>query len=191
VAARYGERGASYVAATVSGRPDDAAAQRLAIFFAGAARARERVAPVLRHMGNPKALHDLGDHVEAASGIKLAVNFPIPAVIVALSGAASLAEQFGVPRERFFEIFLDSPMFGTGKVFHQYADLIGQGLDARGFDVLLGAKDVGLMQASAASVGLHLPFADEIQALLQEAVARGWERSDWAVMGLLATGPRD
>lgn len=191
LAARYAEHGAHYVAATVSGRPDDAAAQRLAIFYAGPAHARERVLPVLRAMGNPQALHDLGDRVEAANGIKLAVNFPIPAVIVALAGAAGMAERFGVPRDTFFKIFLASPMFGTGKVFHQYADLISQGLEARGFDVRLGAKDVRLMQASADSVGLRLPFAGEIESLLQEAIDRGWEQSDWAVIGLLASAAHE
>jgi 3-hydroxyisobutyrate dehydrogenase-like beta-hydroxyacid dehydrogenase len=190
LAARYAERGTHYLAATVSGRPDDAAAARLAIFYAGPAQAKQRVLPALRALGNPQALYDLGERVEAANGIKLAVNFPIPAVIVALAAAASLAEQYGVPREDFFRIFLASPMFGTGKVFHQYAGLIEQGLGARGFDVALGAKDVSLMQESAAAVGLRLPFAEEIQALLAEALARGWGGSDWAVVGQLLLGER-
>lgn len=190
LAARYAERGTHYLAATVSGRPDDAAAARLAIFYAGPAEAKERVLPALRAMGNPQALHDLGERAEAANGIKLAVNFSIPAVFVAMAGAASLAERFGVPREDFFRIFLASPMFGTGKVFHQYAGLIEQGLAARGFDAALGAKDVRLMQESAAAVGLHLPFVEEIQVLLEEALACGWGQSDWAVVGQLLLGKR-
>lgn len=179
-AALYDEQGTSYVTATVSGRPDVAAAALLSIFYAGPALAKERALPVLGVLG--KRLYDLRERQEAAAGIKLAINHLIVSVILALADSAVLAEKCGVPRADLIRIVRESPLF-QGKVF-EYGEMIATDeYQPALFPVPLGEKDVRLMLDASGEVGASLPAAERFMDYLLRAADAGWSEEDWAVVG--------
>jgi len=181
IAALYSEQGNSYLAATVSGRPDVAEAKELSIFYAGPRTARERVLPILQAMGNRERIYDLGEQAVSAAAIKIAFNYPIPLAIMAMAGAAALAEKFGVPRDVFLEMFLKSPLF-SGNVYQGYGAMIASDVfEPSLFPVDLGIKDLDLMMDAASQAGISLPPATLYRSYLLKALKEGWKAEDWSV----------
>lgn len=76
--------GAHFVAAPVFGPPTFAATRKLFICVAGNAQARERVAPILKELG--QKTFDLGDNPPSSMIMKLMGNF------LMLSASQSMAE---------------------------------------------------------------------------------------------------
>lgn len=181
MAALYAEHGSSYVVATVSGRPDVAEAAQLSIFYAGPQAAKERVLPFLKVLGNPERIYDLGEQAVAAAAVKIAFNYPIPLAIMAMAGAAVIAEKYGVSRQNFLRMFLASPLF-SGNVYQGYGAMIADDVfEPALFPVNLGLKDVELMLDAAAHAGFSLPLAELYRDYLQMAIEEGWAEDDWAV----------
>jgi 3-hydroxyisobutyrate dehydrogenase-like beta-hydroxyacid dehydrogenase len=181
VAALEAEAGSSLVTATVSGRPDVAAAGQLSIFYAGPAKARQRILPLLRAMGNPERLYDLDEQQAVAAAVKVAFNYPIALAILAMGGASAVAERYGVPRAVFLHMLQASPLFG-GAVYQGYGDMIAQDQYESLFPVILGLKDVELMLETAAQVGMELPICKLHREYLLQACESGWEEEDWSVV---------
>src|SRR5215813_1470315 len=69
----YRERGAYFIAAPVSGRPEHAAAAQLVIYQAGPAEALERCRPLLAALG--QRVITVGDEPYLANVLKLVTNF--------------------------------------------------------------------------------------------------------------------
>lgn len=178
--ALYTEQGGQYVAAGVSGRPPHMKERRLSIFYAGAKEARERILPFLQALGPKEHIYDLGEKQESAAAVNLAMNYPIPVIIMAMAGAAAIAEHHGVPRNVFMAMFLQSPLY-TGEVF-QYGKMIAvDEFQPTLFPVPLGQKNVALIQEAASDEGFTLYPAKMYDQYLQEAIKRGWEDEDWAI----------
>jgi 3-hydroxyisobutyrate dehydrogenase-like beta-hydroxyacid dehydrogenase len=181
LAAWYAQHDCSYVAATVSGRPDVAAAGQLSIYIAGQARARERLLPLLRVLGAPGRLYEIGDTPQAAAAVKIAMNLPIPLAILAMAEAASLAEKYGVPRARFLGMLSGSPLF-AGRVYEGYGEMVAQDwYQPALFPAALGRKDLTLMLDAAAQARLDLPEIARYRDLLRLAEEHGWGEEDWSV----------
>ena len=180
VAPLYAEQGSSYVAATVSGRPDVAAAAQLSIFYAGPSAAKARVGPLLPYVAIPEHVYDLGEQQTAAAGAKLAINYIITAIILALADSAALAGQYEVSIPTFIQLIQQSPLF-SGKVFSYGDMLVTNNYTPALFPVPLGEKDVKLMLDAAGAVGVPLPSAERYLTCLQEATKAGWDDQDWAV----------
>ncbi len=104
-AALYAAHGSCYLAATVLGRPDVAAAGRLSIFLAGPRAAQERVLPLLQVLG--KDIYDVGEAPAAANVVKIAANFLIVAAIEAMGEAAAIVEHYGLSRAQFLHMMRD------------------------------------------------------------------------------------
>jgi 3-hydroxyisobutyrate dehydrogenase-like beta-hydroxyacid dehydrogenase len=180
VTERYSKQESAFVTATVSGRPDVAADGQLSVFYAGPEEAKARVLPLLRVLGNPERLYDLGEHPTAAAAVKIAFNYAIAVAILAMAGASTLAEKHGVPRAQFLQMLQASPLFG-GKVYEGYGDMIAADQYDSLFPVALGLKDIELMLETAAQVDMALPVAELYRSYLLRACEAGWEAEDWAV----------
>lgn len=87
-------RHCSYVAAPVFGRPDQAAARKLWIPVAGDSRAKERVNPLLSHLG--QGTFDLGPDPAIACVAKICGNVLIGSAMAALTRALNLAGENGL-----------------------------------------------------------------------------------------------
>ncbi len=179
-AALYAEHGSYYLAATVLGRPDVAAAARLSIFLAGPRVAKERVLPLLQALG--KDIYDVGEGVAAANVVKIAANFLIVASIEAMGEAAALVERYGLNRAQFLHMMVASPLFG-GAVYEGYGRMIGEHhYEQALFPVPLGLKDVDLVLSTAAAVQVPVPLASIARDHLVRAIEEGWAAQDWSVL---------
>ncbi len=188
-AALYAEQGSYYLAATVLGRPDVAAAARLSIFLAGPRAAQERVLPLLQVLG--KDIYDVGEAAAAANVVKIAANFLIVAAIEAMGEAAVLVEHYGLNRAQFLHMMVTSPLFG-GAVYEGYGRMIGEhSYEPALFPVPLGLKDVDLVVSTAAAVRVLVPLASIAREHLLRAIAEGWAAHDWSVLArVIATEAR-
>jgi 3-hydroxyisobutyrate dehydrogenase-like beta-hydroxyacid dehydrogenase len=185
LAALYAERGGTFLAGTVLGRPDVAAQAALSIYLSGAATAKERVLPLLQVLG--KHVYDLGEDVAAANVVKLAGNFLILAALVAMGEAAAFVEGHGVDRALFLRSMAESPLFG-GAVYAGYGRMIGEQhyADAN-FPVPMGLKDAHLVLGAAERIGLSMPVAQLALQHLLAAQASGRATESWAVLAEFAS----
>lgn len=167
-----------YVAAPVLGRPDVAARGELNILAAGSASALDKVRPVFEVIG--KRVWEMGAEPPTAHAAKIACNMMITMAIEAMAEAVVLTEANGVPRERFFDLILNT-LFG-GRSYQVYSANILQDRYEPGFKASLGLKDLRLAHAAAEQLGRTLPMLDAVRHQMAEAVEAGGGDRDWSVM---------
>jgi 3-hydroxyisobutyrate dehydrogenase-like beta-hydroxyacid dehydrogenase len=102
--------GLGYVSAPVLGRPDVAAKGELNVLAGGAPDAVTAVRPLLEVIGG--RIWELGEEAPTANAAKIACNMMITMAIEAMAEAVVLTEANGLPRERFFDVILNT-LFGS------------------------------------------------------------------------------
>ena len=183
LAEAHAAAGQRYVAAPVFGRPEAAAAARLAVVAAGAAEAVDEVRPVLEAIGQKLLVpsHNPAD----ANLIKLSGNFLIAVIIEALGEAMALVGKAGIDRRQYLEI-LTSTLFDA-PVFHTYGGLIADHrFEPAGFAAPLGLKDVRLVLAAGEASRVPLPLASLLRDRFLALLAQGGDKLDWSAIGMLA-----
>ncbi len=179
----HAEAGQRYVAAPVFGRPEAAAAARLAVVAAGASDAVTEVRPLLEAIGQ-KLLVPSQTPADA-NLIKLSGNFLIATVIEALGEAMALVGKAGIDRQQYLQI-LTSTLFDA-PVFHTYGGLVAeQRFEPAGFAAPLGLKDVRLVLAAGEASRVPLPIASLLRDRFLALLAQGGENLDWSAIGMLA-----
>jgi 3-hydroxyisobutyrate dehydrogenase-like beta-hydroxyacid dehydrogenase len=165
----YRDRGAHFIAAPVSGRPEHAAAAQLLIYLAGPAEVLARCRPLLAALGQGVIV--VGDEPHLANVLKLVTNFMVFAVNETLSEAFTLAEKAGLKSEPVLEML---QVLFPSLIIQVYAKRISA-LDfySPGFNVRLGLKDVRHMRQLADQVAAPLPLAEVAYRHLLAALARG------------------
>lgn len=183
LAAAHAERGQAFVAASVFGRPDAAAAQRLVVVAAGPAAALERARPLLEAIG--RKLYLLGEDPAAAATVKLSGNFLIVSMLEALGEAFALLRKSGIEPARFLEI-VGGDVFQS-PLYENYGRMIAeQRYEPAGFKLRLGLKDVRLVLAAADERDAPMPFASVLADNLRGAVATGMGDQDWSALARAA-----
>jgi 3-hydroxyisobutyrate dehydrogenase-like beta-hydroxyacid dehydrogenase len=171
------ERGGSYVASPVFGKPDVAVRAMLWVATSGDAVARARVRPVQEAVS--QRVFDFGDDPGAANVIKLAGNFLLGAAIEAMAEAFTLAQKHGVPRRQTYEFFTQT-LFDCF-VYRGYGELIAsENYRPVGAKPSLIRKDYGLILEAANEGLVPMPLAHLIHERLTATVAKGREDIDWA-----------
>lgn len=180
----YAEKGAVYLSATVLGRPDVAAAGRLAVYLSGDASAKERVIPMLGALGQ---VTDLGMETAMANVAKLSANALILSAIAAMGEVAGFIEGFGGNPAHILPLIAASPLFGGSAVYRGYGDMIGRKdfSDAL-FPVALGLKDAKLIIEAAQWIRLEMPSIRHAYSALLAALAAGRDAEDWSVLSMYA-----
>jgi len=175
------DKGADYLVATISGRPEGAAAQKLWIFLAGVQRAKERVASILQTLG--QKTFDIGEDPIAANIVKLCGNFLIISAIEAISEASMFAEKQGLDRTIIDKVFAHS-LFAC-PIYQIYAPIIAEHkFEPAGFKLSLGLKDVNLLLDAAKKCEQPLPLANLVHHRLLSAIAKGRGEMDWSAIAL-------
>jgi 3-hydroxyisobutyrate dehydrogenase-like beta-hydroxyacid dehydrogenase len=183
LAEEHPRHGHSYVAAPVFGRPDAAAAGKLFVAAAGEKIAVERCLPLLELLG--QRVFVLGDQPQMANVVKLSGNFLIASVIESLAEAIALTRKYGIDPHQYVD-FLTNTLFAA-PVYKTYGGLIADAKhETAGFGLRLGLKDIRLALTAAESVDAPLPVASLIRDHMLTAIARGFEKHDWSVLGHLA-----
>lgn len=177
------QAGQHFVAAPVLGRPDAAAAAKLAIAVAGAPAAVAAVMPVLEKLGQRVTV--IGEQPKQAHLLKLVANFMISAVLESLGEATALAAKGGVAPDTMLD-FLTNSIFAA-PVYKNYGALIAkQSFTPVGFALPLGQKDNRLVLQSAETHQVPMPLANLVRDRFLAARAHGYDDLDWSAIGRLA-----
>jgi 3-hydroxyisobutyrate dehydrogenase-like beta-hydroxyacid dehydrogenase len=163
-----GARGASFLAAPVTGSKNAAAAGKLLLMCGGTPEAFAAAQPILQAVGS-KAIH-VGDVAQAAQ-VKLIGNLMIAHMVEALVEGATLATRAGIGIGKLLEVVQSS---GYASPFW---DFKGGALAARDlsthFSVDLMHKDLTLALAMGNELGVPLPGTAAIREIYQAARAQG------------------
>jgi 3-hydroxyisobutyrate dehydrogenase-like beta-hydroxyacid dehydrogenase len=179
LAARHTEHGLFYVAATVFGRPELAAAAKLTIVVAGDAGAVTRVQPLLDVIG--QKTWPMGVQPERANVVKLAGNLMLGAAVEAMAEASAMVARYGIAPGDFLSV-LTTGVF-SAPAYVTYGDAIAkERYDPPGFRLSLTLKDMRLALAAAEEVSAPMPLADVVHESLLEAFARGDGERDLAAL---------
>ena len=179
LAAIHARAGVAYIAAPVFGRPDVAEAGALNIVAAGAPESIGRAQPLLDAMG--ARTWGFGPEPHRANAVKLAGNFMLVSAIEAMGEAAALAEGHGVSGAHLLDL-LTNTLFAS-PVYRNYGALIAERrYEPPGFNLRLGAKDIGLALAAAGSAGVAMPFAEVLRMNLEQAMDQGAGDRDLAAL---------
>jgi len=180
----HAARAQGYVAATVFGRPEAAAAKLLWVLAAGKASDVTLCLPLLQCIG--RGVTQLGEAPSLANVVKLAGNFVIASMLETLGEAFALTRKAGVAPHTFLDIF--STVFGKGSaIFENYAKAIAnEAYSPAGFRLPLGLKDVHLTLDAGHALGVPLPVAEVLREHFQAAIAEGKGELDWSAIARLA-----
>lgn len=172
-----------YVAATVWGRPDVAAAAKLSIVAAGEDAAIARVQPLLDKLG--QRTWRVGSDPSRANVAKIAGNLMVACAIEAMAETAALVRGHGMPAEETLDAIITS-LFNV-PVYRGYGDMIGKRqYEPAGFDLILGFKDVRLALMAGEEANVPLPFASVLRDAFMDAIANGDSDKDWSAIGRVA-----
>jgi len=173
------ERGISYVAAPVFGRPQVAQAGKLNIVVAGDGAAIKRIEVLLATIG--ERIWPLGTAPERANVVKLAGNFMLASAIETMGEAAALVRAHGIEAGEFLNV-LTNTLFAA-PAYQIYARLIAeQRYEPAGFKLTLGLKDVRLALEAAEGAWVPLPIASILRDHFIEALAAGAAEHDWSAL---------
>jgi 3-hydroxyisobutyrate dehydrogenase-like beta-hydroxyacid dehydrogenase len=183
LAAYHAAQGVPYVAATVWGRPDVAAAGKLSIVAAGDPRAIERVQPLFDVIG--QKTWRVGDEPSRANVAKIAGNLMVACAIEATAEAAALVRAHGMSAPDVLDAIITS-LFNV-PVYRGYGDMIAkQQYEPPGFDLVLGMKDVRLALMAGEATNVPLPFASVLRDSFIDAIANGDADKDWSAIARVA-----
>jgi 3-hydroxyisobutyrate dehydrogenase-like beta-hydroxyacid dehydrogenase len=172
-----------YVAATVWGRPDVAAAAKLSIVAAGDDAAIERVQPLFDKLG--QKTWRVGSEPSRANVAKIAGNLMVACAIEAMAETAALVRAHGMPAEETLDAIITS-LFNV-PVYRGYGEMIGKRqYEPPGFDLILGFKDVRLALMAGEEANVPLPFASVLRDAFMDAIANGDAGKDWSAIGRVA-----
>ena len=175
------DRGLSYVAAPVLGRPDVAAAGNLIVLAAGETVAVDRVRPLLALFA--RRMFPIGEQSSRANVARPACNFALAAMLETLGEAGALAATNGVAPETLFEVMTETvfPAYKT------YAPLITERrFRPASFALSLGFKDVRLALQVAEAKHAPMPIASVLHDQFLAAIAHGDSELDWSALSMVA-----
>jgi 3-hydroxyisobutyrate dehydrogenase-like beta-hydroxyacid dehydrogenase len=179
LATRHRDRGLFYVAATVFGRPELAAAAKLTIVVAGDPAAVARIEPLLAVIG--QRTWPMGAQPERANVVKLAGNFMLGAAVEGMAEASAFASRHGIAPSDLLDV-LTNGVF-TAPSYQLYGAAIAkERYDPPGFRLALTLKDLRLALAAAEEVSVPMPLADVVHESLLDAVANGDGERDLAAL---------
>jgi 3-hydroxyisobutyrate dehydrogenase-like beta-hydroxyacid dehydrogenase len=183
LAAYHAAQGVAYVAATVWGRPDVAAAGKLSIVAAGDPQAIERVQPLLDVIG--QKTWRVGDEPSRANVAKIAGNLMVACAIEAIAEAAALVRAHDMSAPDVLDAVITS-LFNV-PVYRGYGEMIAkQQYEPPGFDLMLGMKDVRLALMAGEETNVPLPFASVLRDSFMDAIANGDADKDWSAIARVA-----
>lgn len=177
LAGLHAERGSSYVASPVFGKPEVAEAAKLLVLASGPdAAAKKRVRPVQEAIG--QKVFEFGDDAGSANVVKVAGNFLIAGAVEAMGEAFTLAQKNGISRMQVHELF--STTFFDCFVYRSYGELIAtERYQPIGALPSLIRKDMSLVLQTAHDSLLPMPLANVIFDHMTAAVAKGQDDTDW------------
>jgi 3-hydroxyisobutyrate dehydrogenase-like beta-hydroxyacid dehydrogenase len=173
------EKRQHYVAAPVFGRPDAAAAAKLFIVAAGAAKQIDRCRPLFDAMGQKTFI--VAEEPPAANLIKITGNFMTSTVIESLAESFALIRKSGLDANTFLNVLTGS-LF-SAPAYQTYGNIIANDkVDHAQFKLPLGFKDNRLLLAAAEDLAVPMPLASLVHDRFVAAMAQGLSEADWSAI---------
>ena len=184
--ARLAGSGHHLVESPLTGGAIGAERRMLVFMVGGETDAVERARPVLEPLG--RALFHVGG-LGLGNTMKLLNSLiAYTTTWVSLEGL-SMAAKAGVPVPQAVEILR------TAGASNFYLDRMVETIDDRGrptqFALALAAKDAGLIVDTGAALGVPMPVAGAVLAVMQQAVEAGLGDADWSELVALAEQQAD
>jgi 3-hydroxyisobutyrate dehydrogenase-like beta-hydroxyacid dehydrogenase len=176
LAAQALRRGVQLLDAPVSGSVSVAEQAGLFVMVGGDREAYARATPVLDAMSRGHVL--LGPS-GAGAAMKLAVNAMIAVTNESLAETLVLAEAFGIPRERAYDV-LAAGALASPFVHYKRGAFLHPDTEPVAFTTALMRKDLALAQELAARLGVRIPAAVAAAGMLEEALGNGLADADMA-----------
>jgi 3-hydroxyisobutyrate dehydrogenase-like beta-hydroxyacid dehydrogenase len=168
--------------APVSGSVSVAEAGQLFAMVGGDREAYERATPVLDAMTKGHLL--LGPSGSGAA-MKVAVNSMIAVTNESIAETLALAEQFGIERERAYDVLAGGAL-ASPFLLYKRAAFLRPDTEPVAFTTALMRKDTVLAQDLASRLGVRIPAAAAAGSVLEEALGSGLAEADMAsVISLL------
>jgi 3-hydroxyisobutyrate dehydrogenase-like beta-hydroxyacid dehydrogenase len=117
------------------------------------------------------------------------VNTLIFASNAGVAEALVLAEAAGIPRAEAYEVIAQSAV-GSPFVGYKRQAFLDPEQTPVGFALELADKDLGLILATAAGLGLELPQTQATRQLIQESISHGLAGSDFSAVAVELRGRR-
>jgi len=170
-------KGASFLAAPVSGNGKVVKAGKLSIAASGPRSAYDAVLPMLQALGQGVTYVGEG---ESARIVKIAHNVFLGVVTQSLAEITVLAEKGGISRNAFLDFMNNSVM---GSVFTRYKTPAFVNLDFKPtFTPPLLKKDLDLGLAAARELGVPMPVAAATREQVQALIGAGHTQDDFATL---------
>jgi 3-hydroxyisobutyrate dehydrogenase-like beta-hydroxyacid dehydrogenase len=178
LAALHQEHGSHYVATNVLGRPDSAAAGKLAALVAGEPETIERCRPLLETFTN--MIVGVGSHPAAAARMKLTINFFLSGLIESMAEAYVFAEKLGLDTATVENLMINQVL--PNPAVKEYAKRVRTHYyEDAGATLITGLKDLTMIIREAAEVRTPLPIANLVRNNILSGLARGQDDLDWCV----------
>jgi 3-hydroxyisobutyrate dehydrogenase-like beta-hydroxyacid dehydrogenase len=171
------ERGLGFLDAPVSGGPEGAEQGTLTIMAGGTEANFARAEPVFRSYG--KTVVRMGD-VGAGSNTKLINQLLTFVHGTAAAEALVLAERLGLTPAAVGAVLRAS--FGQSRMLERTMERVHQGNYLAGAALRLYAKDLKLIETTAAAAGAEVPVTRAVEAVLERALERGMGDLDIAAL---------
>jgi len=149
---------------------------RLHFFVSGTGTGALRADPLLRTLGTPLYVGDLG----LGSAAKLVANYSLLGALAVLGEAVALADRLGVPREKTFDILAVTPLAAQAE---RRRTALESGQFPPRFPLELARKDTDLMLDAIGSPGDELlPLLHCVRSWLLKAESEGRGEQDYTAM---------
>jgi 3-hydroxyisobutyrate dehydrogenase-like beta-hydroxyacid dehydrogenase len=160
--------------APVSGSVALAESGQLYAMVGGDPDAYERARPVLDAMTKG---HTLLGRSGSGAAMKLAVNGAIAVTNEAIAEALVVAERYGIEREAAYDV-LSSGAVASPFVLYKRDSFLNPETAPVGFTVALLHKDLTLVLALAAELGVEVPTVEAAVGVVDQAIGAGLEDAD-------------
>lgn len=176
LAGRFGR----FVAMPVLGSPE-AVRSGVAVYLAGGpGPALDRIDPVTSALTERLVRFD---SAQLALAAKVTANFLLLGGLSVLAEALEIGRAGGLDDDKLRQVFAESPLVAPG-LRNRFEGVL-TGSTEGWFTMALGAKDVGLGVAVGRRAGRHLPLAEAVKALFDDAAAGDLSSADVAAVGRL------
>lgn len=165
--------GTALLDAPVLGSLPEAESGTLTIFVGGAEADLEQTAPILRVLGSPIHVGEVG----AGSAAKLVANFTLFGVLGIIGEALAAADALGLSRESAFDVLATTPVAAQAE--RRRPAIEADEYPPR-FALSLARKDVELLSAAVARLDLRV--LEAARRWLVDADTAGRGREDYAVV---------
>jgi 3-hydroxyisobutyrate dehydrogenase len=172
------QAGGDYLEAPVLGSVPQATDGALMVMVGGAPETFERWAGLLRRFGpEPRLVGPVGH----ASALKLALNQLIGSIAAAQSLSLGMVRRKGIDVDVYLDILRKSPLHSVS-FDRKLPQILARDFSKTNFPAGLLLKDLDLVRAEAATLGLDTTALEGVRAVVGKTVDAGRGREDYAAL---------